>query len=365
LFFSPIYSDTDLVFLVNEHSSWGAKVGIQDTVPIDGDPKMHPKYIQNAIKGVGVFGFWGGPFRLDQQIVNGMGVDSILLEREEFHLGDDPLKDQDFALNLVYKSRSAAEVALSGSGGRLKYAFYVGPGELIYPTVISETTAPALCATLRKVVEIERTNAQAAVRLMVDLLLWWIGARFLPKTGKLKPNFATSASVGSGSTSGGKQALVFVEIGAGDLKASIDLAKHSGAKVVAVDPIAPAAEAIRELEAVGGTFIKGTAESLSPGIADKVLQYFPWNITGTGRNIAGGTWRLVEDTLRLLKPNGAAYFVTEELATAEYLVQEAGRRGTRVVLTQTTKGAAAPAATGAGVPDVSNEAVVWLVTIYM
>jgi hypothetical protein len=161
--------------------------------------------------------------------------------------------------------------------------------------------------------------------------------------------------------------LVFVEIGAGDLKASMELAKKSGVKVIAVDPVVPPASAITELEVAGGTFIKGTSKSLSPGTADHVFQYFPWKITGTGGRLSTegtGTWSLIEDTVNLLKPNGAAHFVTEELKTADFLAGEATKRGLRAVITETTAGAAAPGANGADVPGYSTALKVWLVNIY-
>lgn len=50
-------------------------------------------------------------------------------------------------------------------------------GGYIYPTIISDTTAPALCATLRRAVENERANALAARNTGLQLLLWHIGAR--------------------------------------------------------------------------------------------------------------------------------------------------------------------------------------------
>jgi hypothetical protein len=156
---------------------------------------------------------------------------------------------------------------------------------------------------------------------------------------------------------------VFVEIGAGDLKASIGYARQ-GATVIAVDPAAPSATALKELEAAGGTFIKGTAKEVSAGVADHVYQYFPWRIEGTGSHVSGGTWRLVDDTMRLLKPNGAAHFVTESERTAKFLVKEASRKGLRTVLTKSTAGAAAPGASGSGVPGFSSRSNVWVVNIY-
>jgi hypothetical protein len=345
----------------------GQVVGIGNAVPIVGEPQNHVNYVQNAIKGVGIFG-WGGAFRLDRKVVNGTGVDSIYLPRSEFHLSNDPLKGASGALNLVYKTRAFADAALTAFGVSGMYTYYLGPGGHIYPTIISDTTAPALCAALRAAVELERTDAKAAEKLSIDLALWYIGARFPLKTGQ--PPRATTAPKAAASAAAataprGTGALVYVEIGAGDLKASIELARKGGVKVLAVDPVAPAASAVKELESLGGTFIKGTAESLSPGAADHVFQYFPWRIGGTGGRLAtGGTWRLISDAIKLLKPNGAAHFVTEDLATAEFLAKEASSKGLRAVITQTTAGAAAAGASGAGVPRFSAALKVWLVSIY-
>ena len=127
------------------------------------------------------------------------------------------------------------------------------------------------------------------------------------------------------------------------------MAKKGGVKVIAVDPVAAPASAIQDLQAAGGTFVKGTAESLSPGTADHVFQYFPWRIGGTGSFVTGGTWRLISDSIKLLKPGGAAHFVTEDAATAEFLAKEASTRGLKAAFIETTAGAAAPGASGAGV----------------
>lgn len=167
------------------------------------------------------------------------------------------------------------------------------------------------------------------------------------------------------------EGLTFIEIGAGDLKASIEIAKKGGAKVIAVDPTVPGAAAVKELEVQGGKFVKGVAADLAPGTADHVFQYFPWQIGGSGsaaiRGTTGtlsGTWSLVDDTVRLLKPNGAAHFVTEHYETAKYLAGESTRRGLRTVITETTAGAAAVGASGAGVPGFSKALKVWMVNIY-
>ena len=93
----------------------GEKLDIEDTLDIQGDPKVNANYVQNAFQGVGYFG-WGGPFRLDHKIVRGQGSDSVLIPRAEFNLDTDPLKDVAVAINKVYKTRAGAEAAVKAFG---------------------------------------------------------------------------------------------------------------------------------------------------------------------------------------------------------------------------------------------------------
>ncbi len=343
-------------------TAMGEILGGKDVVPLQGDPAEHPNYVQKAVRGVGILG-WGGPFRLDRKIVNGSGVDSVALPRDQVNLDWDPLKGLEVQLRVVYQSRATADQAVAAMAVPGAFAYYIGPGGYIYPTIISDTTAPALCAALRKALELERSDAKAAEKTSIELLLWYVGARFPLKTGTAPPR-AAAGPAARAAAGGGEKALVVVEIGSGDLKASIALAKRGGAKVIAVDPVAPAAGAARELEAAGGTFIKGTAESLSPATADHVFQYFPWRIDGAGSYILGGTWRLIRDTVRILKSGGAAHFVTEDFRTAQFLAKEASSHGLKAVITETTAAAAAPGASGAGVPGFSKALKVWLVNVY-
>ena len=155
-----------------------------------------------------------------------------------------------------------------------------------------------------------------------------------------------------------------VEIGAGDLRASIELAKGGGARVIAVDPVPAPSAAVAELEGLGGTFVKGTAESLPSGTADQVVQYFPWRIGGTGSHVSGGTYRVVGDAARPLKQGGTAAFVTEDLETAEYLAKQATSMGMRAELTNSTAAVAARGASGSGVPGFSGALKVYAVKIF-
>ena len=68
--------------------------------------------------------------------------------------------------------------------------------------------------------------------------------------------------------------------------------------------------------------------------------------------------------MRLLKPNGAAHFVTEHVTTAEYLAGEATRRGLRAVITETTAGRGAGSCGCQASPSFSKALKVWMVNIY-
>jgi hypothetical protein len=178
---------------------------------------------------------------------------------------------------------------------------------------------------------------------------------------------ATGAAIRGFGGGAAEKALTVVEIGAGDLKASIELAKRGGVRVIAVDPVRPAAAAVQELQRLGGQFVEGVAADIAPGTADQVFQYFPYPMTGRGLRYAQGgtgTFSLVSDTVRLLKPGGAAQFVTEDISTAEFLAKEASQRGLRAVITKWTAGAAALGASGMGIANFSKSLAVLMVNIY-
>jgi LysM repeat protein len=165
----------------------------KDAVNVGGEPAADPKYVQNSTVAVGI-PIWGGAFALYQNVANGRGVDPVMLQRTEVSLAQDPLKPPVGELRAVYKDRVAADSAVAEWQGRLSYTYYVGPGGLIYPTVISDTTAPGLCDALRKAVEQERKDAAAAEKLAIQLLFWYVGARLPVKT--------SAGSTGSGTSKG-------------------------------------------------------------------------------------------------------------------------------------------------------------------
>jgi hypothetical protein len=165
----------------------------------------------------------------------------------------------------------------------------------------------------------------------------------------------------------GKGPLTLVEIGAGDLEASKHWARR-GAKVIAVDPQMPPSHAIRELQALGGNFVRGTSQDIPSHSASHVMVNFPFPMSGAGRHALNFTWEAIPETLRIVKPGGVVSFVTEDFETAEWLTgyTRASWRGrVETVQIKTTAGEAAPAATGAGVPKMSPDKEVYLVNLYV
>ncbi|HYV48360.1 MAG TPA: hypothetical protein VFA20_26050 [Myxococcaceae bacterium] len=148
----------------------------RDTVSVRGGPTKDPKYIDNAIRAVSILG-WGGPFRLDSDVSGSVPEGSIYLERAAVHLDQDPLECGSISLDVVFRSSELAEAAVSRMARDGSYTYYVGPAGYIFPTVISQTTAPAVLGALRFAVERERMNALSARDTSIQLLFWYIGAR--------------------------------------------------------------------------------------------------------------------------------------------------------------------------------------------
>lgn len=174
-------------------------VDSKDIVPVQGNPTEEPRYIENAIKAVSIVG-WGGPFRLDSYMGGETPSGSIYLERTAVHLHEDPLADSSISLNIVFRSPDLAKAMVARMERLGAYTYYVGPGGYIYPTLISETTAPALCATLRNAVEHERDDALATSNTATHLLMWYVGARNpiqvkLPSSAALESFTATEQSI--------------------------------------------------------------------------------------------------------------------------------------------------------------------------
>lgn len=183
---------------------------------------------------------------------------------------------------------------------------------------------------------------------------------------------AVTGAVGTaarGSTSAGASVVrgaepTIVELGAGDLQASIHLAR-GGARVIAVDPAVPSTQAVSTLQRAGGSFIRGTSRDLPRSVADQAVMYFPWRIEGAGSYLHGFTWEAIPEAMRIVRPNGVITFVTESEQTAMFLAQQAAGSGSvRIALIRSTAAQAAPAASGTGVPQMSPGLQVFMVNIF-
>lgn len=161
-----------------------------------------------------------------------------------------------------------------------------------------------------------------------------------------------------------------VELGAGDLQASLPYARQ-GARVTGVDIKQAPTQAVRELESLGGSFVQGTSKNIPSGSADHVFQHFPWRIEGSGRVAkAGGTWEAMEEAVRITRPGGTVTFVTESKETAMFLLNQSKQlsKVRQTALIKSTAREAAPGATGAGVtPEtpISPTHPVWHVNVYL
>ena len=118
-----------------------------------------------------------------RKVENDQPGEPVTLARAEVSLVSDPLKDSSVEIKVLYSTRAYANAAVDASKLANAFAYYIGDSGILFPTVISDSTAPALCAALRKAVERERTDAQAAANLSRDLLFWYVGARFPPSVG--------------------------------------------------------------------------------------------------------------------------------------------------------------------------------------
>jgi hypothetical protein len=185
--------------------------------------------------------------------------------------------------------------------------------------------------------------------------------------GGVPPTGGGGPRIGGGA-GGGAPPVEVVEIGAGDLGASLRVARQGG-RVTAVDIRRPAEQAVQELERLGGRFVQGNVTNLPPASADQVFQHFPWRISGTGRvaSIPGGTWQVVDEAVRVVRPGGVVTFVTEDLETARFLIDQSARfpRVRRAAFIKSTAAEAAPGAAGSGVPNFGPDLGVWHVNFYV
>jgi len=146
--------------------------------------RQDPDYIERRIRGVGL-GAWGGPLRLDLELdqATHLPTRSIWIERPKVSAGDDPFlgKTEIALVAQVYPSEEAARAAIQAtslsSASALVYGFYRGEQGIIFPTVISPTTAPRVTQALCKVLEQERENAKQASAVLLESVLVLGGAR--------------------------------------------------------------------------------------------------------------------------------------------------------------------------------------------
>jgi len=205
------------IYLGGEDKPFGG-VPSADVATSAGDPKQDANYIQNVTKSVGI-PIWGGNFQLYHQRIpiNGMDKDSVVLARTEPHLYRDTLKGFT-PIDAVYKTRAAADAALKAFSIKDAYTYYLGAGNHIWPTTISDTSAPKLCEVLRQMIDLERSDAKAASHLTLELGLWALGARTPVNTAK--PGTLAEASAGA---RGGRAGALAAELKAAGKPVRVNL----------------------------------------------------------------------------------------------------------------------------------------------
>ena len=163
--------------------------------------RQNTDWVERRVAGVGIFG-WGGPFRLDLEInAQGYPTRSIFLPRTLVSLGTDPISGHlEFQIaDRIYDSLSAANQAVQdfpfARPEATTYAFYSGEENIIFPTVISETTTPNLMRVFRLAIRQEGEDAHAASGLLLQSFLLAAGLRFPVLAGETS---APRAVVGTG-----------------------------------------------------------------------------------------------------------------------------------------------------------------------
>lgn len=142
-----------------------------------------PDYVEQRIHGVGL-GAWGGPLRLDVELdpATHLPTRSIWIDRSHLAVEVDPFagKTEVALIAQIYPSEGAAFAAIRTipvPQSAVIYGYYRGELGIIFPTVISLTTAPRVTQALRKVLELERGNAKAASVVLLESVLALGGAR--------------------------------------------------------------------------------------------------------------------------------------------------------------------------------------------
>lgn len=172
----------------------------------------HADWVERRILGVGIFG-WGGPFRLDLEVnAQGYPTRSIFIPRSLVSILSDPLASgMEFQLgNRIYGSLTEAQQAVRdfpfAMEGATVYGFYRGEENIIFPTIISDTTTPHLMRALRLAIRNEQDDARAASSLLIQSFLLAAGLR-APLTTASSPESAAPTVAREAVAAGGSSAV--------------------------------------------------------------------------------------------------------------------------------------------------------------
>jgi hypothetical protein len=115
------------------------------------------------------------------------GGDGVSVLKGDFLVDTDPLGGFAVEQNQVYRSREIAEAVVAdltaATPGAPIYAYYL-QGGLIFPTILSNTTAPNLMKAVREKRDQDIQALKATGDLAKALLWWYVGARFPLKVSK-------------------------------------------------------------------------------------------------------------------------------------------------------------------------------------
>jgi hypothetical protein len=107
------------------------------------------------------------------------------MERSRFDFLSDPFTgNTETALTGIYPSEAQALAAIQASGlkrpGWVVYAHYRGQENIIFPTIMSATTTPALTRSLRLAIADEANYLGAASGMLITAFFTLAGLRYLP-----------------------------------------------------------------------------------------------------------------------------------------------------------------------------------------
>ncbi|MCI0365943.1 MAG: hypothetical protein L0219_18945 [Phycisphaerales bacterium] len=158
-------------------------------LPAGADPlrdiRQNRDYVERRVHGAGIE-FLGGPFRLDLDVDRQTSAPrrSFVMDRSKFSIDIDPLRGrQQHALTAtIRRSEAEARAAVNRSSfrgpGIVVYTHYRGHENIIFPTIMSDTTTPQLIRPLRAAVQEEREFARAAQGTLLDAFFTLGGLRY-------------------------------------------------------------------------------------------------------------------------------------------------------------------------------------------